>query len=204
MLYPHHYTPHLVALTTIADVKTLLGMDTGVTTYDAQLTAWITSVGKIIRQYLGQPIEQTTLTNELLSGNGKDTLTPGYCPISSLSALSYRTDVATWTAISSTTYALVGNSIYLPTGFDRGIGNYRATFAVGYASGDVPEDVKEVARDMVALRVLDAGLAGGGRRFAETGRAVTVPQGGGFNQTYKDLTPQHEAVLRRYRFVSGV
>ncbi len=173
----------------------------------ARVEEWIAEAGAEIRSIVNQPIERETVT-DVFDGNGSTVYRPGYFPMSSLSALYYRTGYgsdAVWTAIASTEFELVGSSIYYAGGFARGVANYKAVYLVGYTSTAIPEDIKAVCRDMVVLKALDARVEGITGLDARLGvlSVARAANGATATTTFKDLGPEIRRKLRRYRKIIG-
>ena len=87
--------------------------------------------------------------------------------------------------------------LHYPQGFARGVANYRVTFTHGYAPGDIPLDIKEVAREMVAKCYLDYLGQGGKGYFGKSGTSQSTAAGS-LNTTLKDLNPEWTRILSAY------
>lgn len=191
-----------MALVTKAQVKADLQISASDTTQDVTLDEYIDEVGARIKAYCGQPIEQASVT-ETFDGNGVTSVTLGYHPMLTLSALSTRGNIAAdWTAVDSSTYTLVNNTIYSTGGFTAGEANYRATFLVGYSASSVPTDLREIAREMVVVRVRESNLSGQGERRLGY-KSVSRSDHPAIATTYDDLWPRWADRLKPYRKQHG-
>lgn len=171
---------------------------------EAAIELWIDEASARIEAACNQPIEQTTKTDYVFSGTGLPTYRFGFFPVTALTKLEYKTGFgssATWTVIPATDYELVtteGYYIQYPAGFGKGVANYRMTFTHGYAAGNIPNDIKGVAREMVAKLFNDFMGKGGKAWFGKSGTSQSPPGGGSLNTTLKDLEPAWALVLSDY------
>lgn len=192
-----------MALVTLAQVKTDLAIDSGDTSCDTPLSDAIAEAGARVVSFIGQPIEATVVT-EVFDGNGWDSATLGYHPMSALTILETRGGIGSgWTEVDAETYELTANTIYYAGGFDEGVANYRATFTVGYDSSSIPADVVGVAREMVIVRAKSTDLAGIGEHRLGVASVGENRAGVGVTTSYLDLTPSWKERLAPYRRTHG-
>lgn len=149
------------ALTTLADLKSLLGITS--TSHDALLSTLISTSTDFIQSYCGRTFQQTAHSQIEIDGQGSDSLIlPNYPVDASASfVLQYRTSSlreASWETLDSKYYYVdwnegmiirAGGSWRLPEGkFAKGKRNYRVTYTAGYY---LPGDVGYVGDGSQAL-----------------------------------------------------
>lgn len=84
-------------------------------------------------------------------GTGKETASPPYTPIISITSLSRNTDYygkGTWTEEIVTNYVFTDEFIALKSGFTAGRQNYKLVYAYGYAT--VPIDITDICAQAAA------------------------------------------------------
>jgi hypothetical protein len=116
-----------------------------------------------IKLFLGRELKETTYTNEVYSGNGRQRLYLRNYPIilvTSVVEWDTYNDVLFYTLVANQDYLIYGDRgyIYLRGGWTQGNLNYKISYKAGYAT--IPYDVK-VACIMVAVDIYDRkGLTG--------------------------------------------
>jgi len=126
-------------LTTLADNKAYLGIDSGDTTQDALIEIFRKSVEQSVINYCEVDFQSHVATNERLDGLDADVIVPKFFPIISVQAIKFGASDAS--PLDSENYYFDTTGIILTTmntPFYRGIVYLDYTY--GYAS--VPDDVK--------------------------------------------------------------
>lgn len=197
------YNP--MALVSKQTVKQFLGIALADPTYDAAFDQWISEAGTVIATACRQPIESTTKTAHRFSGNGRDTWTLPFFPVTAASALQERQSIdGDWTTVDTDTWEFVnveGYYLHYPTGFAKGRGNYRVTFTHGYTA--TPDDIEQVAREMVAHVFQQSPSAGGDARFGVSG-ITKSKEGTSITTAFLDLNPSWRQKLEPYRRIIAV
>jgi hypothetical protein len=185
---------------TLANLKTLLGPGYTGTTEDGVLSALITMVSKLIENYIGCPLIQTTYTNLVLDGNGKRTLRLPYWPVTAIGTVT-EDDVALVNGGDSADFYLIGETGSLR----KGVGGIWAdvpdnigisTLTAGYPLVSVPGDIQLAASREV------------GRYWKEQqGRAwgVTSRNVGDGSVSYVEhdaLMKSTQAILKQYQRIN--
>lgn len=150
------------ALTTVADVKELLGIAAGVTTKDNLITRNINYATKIILNYTGRDSFKSTAYTEYYDGLGGNELTLRHYPVIAFTSIGYKTgggNVGTYNDLDSVDYfndndaGIVKSLIALTSGFN----DWKVVYTAGYAN--VPDDVAEACARMAAY-MTENGTAG--------------------------------------------
>ena len=137
-----------MAIITNTEVANYMRVKTSDTTSMAYITDYIGKANSMLIKYLGQAIEEVSAEVKTFSGTGTHEYVIYNHPISTVSKLETRSNLsASWTTVDSGDYEIrtkdtgITEIIYYK-GFSYGSYNYRITFDYGYASADIPEDVK--------------------------------------------------------------
>lgn len=150
------------ALTTVADVKELLGIASGVTTKDNLITRNINYATRIILNYTGRDSFMSTSYTEYYDGIGGNQLVLRHYPIITFTSVGYKTgggNVGTYIDLDSIDYftddnaGIVKSLIALTSGFN----DWKVVYTAGYAN--VPDDVAEACARMAAY-MTENGTAG--------------------------------------------
>lgn len=142
-----------MALTTLANVKSWLEIDTLVTTNDAILTRLIDSCSSYIESWLNRKILQGTYT-ENYDGRGGNAITLAQYPITALTSVSI--DGVAQTILASTETTKTGvryvdrQLVINGDVFPRGRGNIAVVYTAGYSSA--PSDIEQACIELVSLR----------------------------------------------------
>jgi len=150
------------ALTSVADVKESLGIDSGVTTHNNMIIRLINAASDAIENYCNKTFASTVYTDEKYEGTGTNLLTLREYPVTTLSSISYLvSDYAddNWETLDTAFYTvdLDNGRVYANSafnwftppsaGFVEGRNNWRVTYTAGYSA--TPDDVAEACVDLV-------------------------------------------------------
>lgn len=160
-------------LTTLAKTKDLLGIASGVTTHDAILTRFLTSVGQTAKRKLDRELEYASYT-ETLNGSGREHLRLPQYPIVAVTDVRIDSDqqFPASTALDTDDLIIRSESGLLcrkpgtlwlsslhDTTWPKGVGNVRVTWTAGYwvtasvaGADEMPADIQEAA--MLAAAVM--------------------------------------------------
>ena len=139
------------ALTTVADVKELLGITTGA--QDNLITRNINMATKMILNYCGVSSFRSTAYTEYYDAIGGDHLVLRNKPIIALTSLSYRNQWGnndSWTALDAELYYtdLSAGLIQTLTPLGGSYDSWKVVYTAGYAT--IPEDLAEVCARLAA------------------------------------------------------
>ena len=155
------------ALTTLADVKETLGIDSGVTTQDNLIKRKINQATEMIEGYCSlardHHFDETTYTQEEYDGTGINQLSLKMRPVITLSSFQYRDNVLNennWTDVDSEYYHTDLNAGVIDLHFrqTKHWNRYRVTYTAGFAT--IPSDLAE-ACVMLASYLVDNSTSGG-------------------------------------------
>lgn len=166
------------ALTTVADVKELLGIDAGNTTKNNLIIRKINQATAIIERYCGKGPDEhfasTTYTNQEYDSPQTDQLVLRNRPITAISSFQYRDtsdNTDNWTTFESVDW--FNNSGSLPAGVIDltfrlwgGYNSYRISYTAGYTT--IPDDLAEAAA-MLAAYLVDNPTTGAGVKSKQQG-----------------------------------
>jgi len=190
---------------TLAEAKLYLDIATDSTGYDAFITTLLSVVSNDIVTLCNQEIESTQDTIEV-SGNGTALLLIPKFPLISVDSLKERTTINTdyddITAIASTLYRTIEDKlvkyIYYEYGYSKGYSNYQLVYTHGYAT--IPEDIKLVAKEILALYFKDSDVRGGTKGGHLGLSSITESsQGIAITTTFKNMWSEWEKRLDKYR-----
>ena len=148
------------ALTTVADVKELLGI-TGVT-QDNIITRNINFATKVILNYCGVSSFRSTAYTEYYDGIGGTDLVLRNRPVITLTSLSYRNEAGntnSWTVVDTDEYftdldaGIINSTAYFNGTYDQ----YKVVYTAGYAT--IPDDLAEACARLAGY-MTEQGLAG--------------------------------------------
>lgn len=151
------------ALTSVADVKELMGIDAGDTSKDNLIIRKINQATGIIERWCGKSPEQhfasTTYTNEEYDGTGIDQLILRNRPVTSVTSFQSRgtsQNIADWDDFDTEDYftdtvTLASGVIDLTYTLGAGYNRYRITYVAGYTT--IPADLAEAAAMLAAYLV---------------------------------------------------
>ena len=191
------------ALTTVARVKSRLGIDSGTTTWDALLAELINGATDVIEAFVGRRFATATYTNEVYS------ITPGrtivylrHWPVTAVSSAQYRAgtpDNPNWTTLLASEYELKEDgrqgAIKLYTAL-KGINVFRITYTAGYTidftAGDtkLPFSVTEVCERMVVHRF---------KKRTDEGKSADSADGGNVTWNTDEISPMDQKILRQFQ-----
>lgn len=151
------------ALCSVADVKELLGIDSGDNSKNNLIIRKINQATFMIENYTGRRFKETTYTNEVYDGGSNEIVLRNW-PVTSTQAFSlgYRESIlneADWDTVETEEY-YVDNA----SGVIRGVGyffgptdKYRVTYSAGYAT--IPADIAEACASLAAYLTDNANTA---------------------------------------------
>lgn len=164
------------ALTSVADVKELLGIASGDNTKNNLIIRKINQATLMIENYTGRRFKLTTYTNEEYDATGTNQLILRQRPVTSISSLSMRDTNLNEEGFDTTDtelYFLDANAGVLDLNFYF-TGNWnraRVTYTAGYTT--IPEDIQEAAAELAAHLVKHtSGTSTGVKRQSEGQRSV--------------------------------
>jgi len=180
-----------MAIITEAEAKAYLNI--GDTTYDAFITVLLLAVDADIIRLCNQEIQQTTQTWEFC-GNGTLMQIFDKYPVISVTSLKERDEPLDdfGDAIAATNYKILTINkvqfLYYEPAYGLGLNNYELIYISGYASGSEPEDIKLVAKEILAVYFKDADVREGikGGRLG-LNSVVESYEGMTINTSYKNL-----------------
>ena len=212
-----------MALATVDDYKLLTGISG--TDSDALITEAIADAEARVITYCGRQLESATVTDEYGDGLGQDFLVVSRYPVTSVTSISVRTGVSTYTELSSGSYEIRGDGsagiIDLVSASDLwwssgqwpggGFGgrrggkrrnSYKITYVGGYLSGThdtALQDLKSIVCDLVSAMATPTDPG------SREGRQVHQSENVGYQSwTFRpaaDFISQFESRLDRFRKV---
>lgn len=149
------------ALTTVADVKELLDIDSGDHSKDNLIIRKINQATIMIERYTGRRFKETTYTDEEYDSTGTDQLVLKQRPISAITLSSRDTSLneQDWDTVDSNLIFSDSESGIVRLLFNQTgrWGRYKVTYTAGYAT--IPEDIAEACATLAAFLVQN-GTAG--------------------------------------------
>lgn len=164
------------ALTTVADVKELLGIDAGDSSKNNLIIRKINQATEMIEKYTGRRFALTTYTDEEYDATHTDQLILKQRPITALSALGIRDsdmNESDWETVDTENYFYDANAGVVEGVFSlTGSWNrYRVTYTAGYST--IPSDIAEAAATLAAYLVQNPVSGSGIKSKSEGQRSVT-------------------------------
>lgn len=144
------------ALTTVDDVKELLGLGSGDHSKDNLIKRKINFATEVIEGYTGRRFKSTTYTNEEYDATHTDQIVLRQRPVTNLANVDVRNtsfNQSDWTTVDSEDYFLDSNAGVVSSLFNY-LGSYnmvRVTYTAGYTT--IPSDVAEAAATLAAYLV---------------------------------------------------
>jgi hypothetical protein len=196
------------ALTTVADVKESLGIDSGDTSKDNLIIRKINQATLMIESYCGlangHHFAQTTYTNEEYDGTGSNTLSLLMRPVISISSFQTRDSLENsnnWTDNEAEFYFTDLNSgvIELLYSQTTNWNRYRVTYIAGYAT--IPSDLAEAAASIASYYVENGASGAAVKKKQEGQRSIEYfPPTSGAGGTSDSVIDQLglDDVLSRY------
>jgi hypothetical protein len=164
------------ALTSLADVKESLGMDSGNTSNDNLIIRKINQATEMIERYCGgRRFKSTTYTDEEYDATNSDQLVLRQRPVSVLTSLSYREssdNINSWEVINNDYYFLDSDAGVVDLTFNA-VGRwnrYKATYTAGYTT--IPADLAEACATLAAYMVENGSGGTGIKKKQEGSRSV--------------------------------
>jgi hypothetical protein len=122
--------------------------------------------------------------------------------LNSITSVKYSKDLITpFEVIGNSNYAFVEvNNIYQIHFFNNTLKNgwYELTTSEGVAIKDVPQEIKSVAFEMVAIKLKNTTYLSGGDRLGLSSQSASYPSAND-STSFKDLMPSWENKLRKYK-----
>lgn len=200
-------TLYSYALTTVADVKELMGIDSGDSSKNNIIIRKINQATDMIESYCLLPynhhFKETTYTDEEYSGTYADNLSLLMRPVTDIASFGYRNtpgNVNQWTAFEDDDFYLDEDTGSILTDFTiyGGWNTFRVTYTAGF--DPIPADLAEAAAMLAANLVENAQSGQGVVSKTEGSRSITYAT----NSAEKSLIEQLgiDDVLHRYVRVS--
>lgn len=160
------------ALTTVADVKELLGIDSGDSSKNNLIIRKINQATLMIERYTGRHFALTTYTDEEYNATGTDQIKLNQRPIVTLTSISSRDtslNESDWDSIDTNLYFSDANSGLVRLLFNTvgGWNRYKVTYSAGYA--EIPADIAEACA-MLAAFLLENGTSGSNVKSKQEGQ----------------------------------
>lgn len=181
------------ALTTVADVKETLGIDSGDSSKNNLIIRKINQATEIIERYTGRRFKATTYTDEEYDASGTDQLVLRQRPINSITSVSAR-DSATndndWEAIDTEFYFTDSKAGIVEGVFNYsgGWNRYKVTYNAGYTT--IPSDLAEAAVALAAYLVENNVSGTAVKRKTEGQRSIEYFDQTGMNSADTSLFAQ--------------
>ena len=190
-----------MGIATLAQIREDLKIPDASTDDDAFLSGTAVRVSGILEDYLDRKIEEEDISNEILDGDGTDTIRPKYRPVNSVSKLETRSTLgASWTEVDSDDYEVDtgrGRIILVSGIFTAGRRTVRISYNTGYST--VPVSLVQACIHLVDLVYKDSGRGPeGGRRGVGS---ISLPAAAGQGFIERNLPPIMLKAVRRYRRV---
>lgn len=160
------------ALTSVADVKELLGIDSGDSTKDNLIIRKINQATTLIENYCQRRFASTVYTDVEYDSPDSDTLVLSQRPVTSFTSLGVRDgpeNLSSWSTVETQDYFVDTAAGILKLNFNTyGAWNrYRVTYTAGYTT--IPADLGEAAATLAAYLV-DNGVSGTGVKRKKEGQ----------------------------------
>lgn len=182
------------ALTTLADVKETLGIDSGVTTYDNLIKRKINQATEMIERYCGgRRFASTTYTNEEYDATNSDQLILKNRPVTTftnLQSLDGTTNTGSFSTVDSQFYFVDNNAGVIDLTFNASgkWNRYRVTYTAGYST--IPSDLAEACVTLAAYLYENSTSGTGVKRKTEGSRSIEyfdANAGSGNNDLFEQL-----------------
>lgn len=167
------------ALTTVADVKEVMGVASSDNSYDTIITRKINQATAMIEAYCGLPYNHhflsATYTSEEFTGAGSNQLVLRMRPITALTSFQYRTTSQNdndWDDVESELYFLDSAAGVIDLLFTQtnNFNRYRVTYTAGYST--IPADLAEACATLAAYLVDNSISVTGVKRKQEGRREI--------------------------------
>lgn len=174
------------ALTSVADVKESLGIDSGDTSQDNLIKRKINQATLFIESYCNlardHHFAQTTYTNEEYDGTGRNTIVLRMRPVSSISSFQRRNSTlsdGTFEDVESELYFkdLTAGIIELVVNTNYGWNRYRVTYTAGYST--IPADLAEACVTLASYYVDNSASGTAVKKKQEGSRSIEYFQNAG-------------------------
>lgn len=151
------------ALTSVADVKELMGIDAGDSSKNNLIIRKINQATGIIERWCGKSPDQhfasTTYTDEEYDGTGTDQLILRNRPVTSITSFQSRSssqNISDWDSFDTEDYftdtaSLASGVVDLTYGLGVGYNRYRISYVAGYTT--IPADLAEACAMLAAYLV---------------------------------------------------
>lgn len=160
------------ALTNVADVKELLGIDSGDSSKNNLIIRKINQATLMIERYTGRHFALTTYTDEEYNATGTDQIKLNQRPIVTLTSISSRDtslNESDWDSIDTNLYFSDANSGLVRLLFNTvgGWNRYKVTYSAGYS--EIPADIAEACA-MLAAFLVENGTSGSNVKSKQEGQ----------------------------------
>lgn len=165
------------ALTTLADVKESLGIDSGNTSQDNLIKRKINQATEMIEAYCGldndHHFKQTTYTDEVYDATSNNYLRLKARPLITLTSISARDTYANeddWTTLDTENYFTdeYSNVVSNVSSFWGGFSRWRVTYTAGFAT--IPSDLAEACVMLASFLVENASSGGSAVKSKQEGQ----------------------------------
>lgn len=162
------------ALTSVADVKELLGIDSGDSSKNNLIIRRINQATEMIERYTGRRFKSSNYT-EYYDGSYTDVLVLNQRPVTEISVLSARDTALNdddFSVIDTSDYFINSNAgvIEAISGFYGGWDRWKVEYTAGYTN--IPADIQEAAASLAAYLVQNGTTGQGVKRMTEGSRSV--------------------------------
>ena len=194
------------ALTTLAKVKTYLGIDSADTSKDNLLIDLINQASGYIETYTGRTFMSQTYTNVIKDSRGGNYLFLNHTPVTAFTLLEYRSgtvDNPVWVTYASNTYLpyLAEGYLYFYGRLPKIHQGFRCTYTAGYlidwanettATHTLPFDLTKVCTEIVATDY-NMRQAQGIEAMSTEGQSLT------FSTKARQVTSDQKNILEAYQ-----
>lgn len=146
----------------LQSIKSYLGENTDEN--NAVLADIIAEAEVVIENYIGSPINETTVT-EIRDGRWEQVFTLKKSPATEIVSFEYNTgtiSAPTWEAFDAELYRLepLQGQIVTLCHIPKGLGNIKIVYKAGYVTADIPKDIKIALKRLIAYLWRSRGSAG--------------------------------------------
>jgi len=188
---------------TAAEAKAYMGVSGS--DKDTIIGTFISDASRWIEGYLGRKVAGgQAVTTEIGNGDGTEIFRPKFPPVTAVSSLQERgSPTGSWSDVVSDSSNILIDPIegdfieVYGTAFPAGRSNIRVTYTAGYST--VPNEIKQVCYEMVAIRFKESNDAALGNNRLGMASSTNSQAGVNHSKTYLDMVPKWEKTLRPFR-----
>lgn len=179
-----------VDLTTLAQVKLLMGIDPSDTSQDDNLQTLITAASAYIASYVSRQLVSGPVS-EVRDGSGSSVMMFAEWPVTAVSSVAMDGNpVPAATGFSDYGYRFTGTRLILNCGrFCRGVANVQINYTGGY--NPIPQDLAEATAEMVIYKLKAMTKLGVVGAQSIDGQSVTFNAGQDFTASQLTLMKQY-------------